>query len=70
VWEWRASDHIPLTETQYPWTTVKDNQGRYDAYHWNSIEWTGDGFLVSFRHMNAVYKISRSTGAIDWKLGG
>ncbi len=43
----------------------------YDLVHWNSIQPAGNGSVIaSFRHLDAVYKIDKSTGAIVWKLGG
>ena len=42
----------------------------YDAYHWNSIEATPTGYLLSFRHLDAVVNIDRDSGDIVWKLGG
>jgi hypothetical protein len=69
VWSWDTADHVPVAET--------DPQFRpglifspYDAYHLNSIEATATGFIVSFRHLNAVLAIDKATGDIVWKLGG
>jgi hypothetical protein len=70
VWEWRASDHVdPLTETTYPTTT--GGTSIRDLYHCNSFEVTAAGdVLVSARHLDAVFLISKATGEIVWKLGG
>jgi hypothetical protein len=39
--------------------------------HMNAIEFDEDGhILVSCRHLSAVLKINRQTGAIIWQLGG
>jgi hypothetical protein len=36
----------------------------------NAIEPDGtDGLMFSARHLNAIYHITKSTGAIDWKIG-
>jgi hypothetical protein len=67
VWSWLASDHIPFSETIARWNTCATNG---DIYHWNSVEPDGDGYVISFRHLDAVYRIDQATGAIDWKLGG
>jgi hypothetical protein len=69
VWSWRASDHIDLAETTAHWRTALVGTA-YDPFHWNAIEWTGDGVVLSFRHNDALYKVDRTTGAIEWKLGG
>ena len=43
--------------------------GYYDIVHWNSIEPAGpNAVLASFRYLDAVYKISETTGNIVWKL--
>ncbi len=79
VWSWRTSDHIPPSETADHWRSqliaINGVLGFYDIYHWNSIEWTGSGFLVSYRHDDAVYKIHQdknnaANNDIVWKLGG
>jgi hypothetical protein len=72
VWTWDTSLHIPVTETSPHWRTPADPAfgGGYDPWHYNSIEDTGDGFIISFRHTDAIYKIDKTTGTIVWKLGG
>jgi hypothetical protein len=72
VWSWDTFDHIPPSEMDQQWYDkyITNGQAPYDVYHWNSIEDTGDGFIVSFRHLDAVYKIDKASGAIVWKLGG
>ncbi len=68
VWDWKSQDHISLAETghRWPWAI----QHGYDIEHWNSIEPDGDAVIASFRNLDAVYKIRKSTGKIVWKLGG
>jgi arylsulfotransferase ASST len=68
VWRWRSQDHIALAETGRHWPFAVDHG--YDIEHWNSIEPAGDSVIASFRHLDAVYKIQKSTGDIVWKLGG
>ena len=68
VFHWRASDHI------HPDQFIDGfyyNQFDFDFVHANSIneDWDGN-LLVSFRHLDAVYKIHRTTGEVIWKLGG
>lgn len=71
VWRWRPEDHIPITETPPRWRSAVDPiRAAVDPWHWNAIEWTGDGFLLSLRHQDAIYKVDYATGTIDWKLGG
>jgi hypothetical protein len=66
VWDWQSQNHISLSETGRWWPS----QQPYDILHWNSIEPAGDSVIASFRHLDAVYKIRKSSGNIVWKLGG
>jgi len=71
TWSWDTLDHIPVTETTAHWRADSANQhSPYDPYHYNSVESTGDGFIISFRHLDAVYKIDTASGDVVWKLGG
>lgn len=43
----------------------------FDYFHINSIAEDHDGaLLVSARHTNAIYRVERETGEVDWTLGG
>jgi hypothetical protein len=66
---WDTMTHIPLSEAN-PDRQFDSICLQGDAYHWNSIEATSDGYLLSFRHLDAIYKINGTTGLIEWKLGG
>jgi hypothetical protein len=72
VWSWDTFDHIPPSEMDQQWYDkyITNGQAPYDVYHWNSIEFTGSGFILSFRHLDAVYNIDKATGNVLWKLGG
>ena len=77
IWRWNSGDagHVDLAETGRWWntivpTTLPDGRNMYDQTHANAIQDDGDGIIVSMRHTDAVYRIRKSTGAIDWKLGG
>jgi hypothetical protein len=68
VFEWTSLDHIPPDEAD-------DHYGfqaeLFDYCHGNAIAEDLDGhLLVSMRQTNTVYKISRKSGAIIWRLGG
>jgi hypothetical protein len=72
IWDWKSQDHIKLAETGRFWNWAIHHpvpQG-YDILHWNSIAPDGGSVVASFRHLDAVYKIQKSTGEIVWKLGG
>ncbi len=68
VWSWTSRDHISLDETGRWWPAL--HAPFYDILHINSVDLAGDSLIVSFRHADAVYSIDRSTGEINWKLGG
>lgn len=70
--DWRASDHIPLTES---YVALGSDGGTaptaYDPYHLNAISADSDGtLLLSARHTHTVYSLDRTSGAIRWRLGG
>ena len=69
VWDWKSQQHISLAETGRWWPDQPPPDG-YDLVHWNSIEPAGGSVIASFRTVDAVYKIDKSTGQIVWKLGG
>ncbi len=68
LYEWHSVGSVALRESDgrpggpnQPW----------DYFHANSVYADGpDGFIVSARHTSGIYRISRRTGAIDWRLGG
>jgi len=65
LWEWKSLDHVPVTESHGKPGTP------YDYFHVNSIDVAPDGdLLVSARNTWAVYRVSRKTGAVLWRLGG
>lgn len=71
VWKWSPLAHIPVTETdQVWWASEIQPTSLGDPYHLNSVEPDGDGFVVSLRHVDGVYRINKATGNIVWKLGG
>ena len=66
---WSAADHIGLEETGRWWPHVVEGF-YYDNLHWNAVEIDGRYMYLSFRHLDAIYKVDRKTGEIVWKLGG
>ena len=69
VWRWRPEDDIGIRQTTRRWRSERP-AGAADPWHYNSVEWTGNGFLISFRHMDAVFKIDYASKDVVWKLGG
>ncbi|KAF3763600.1 hypothetical protein M406DRAFT_263071 [Cryphonectria parasitica EP155] len=66
LFQWRASEHINMGDSYQP-----VGNGRWDFFHINSIQKSKAGnYLISARHMHAVYLISGTTGQILWTLGG
>jgi hypothetical protein len=72
VWSWLVSDHVdPVMESLEPQTESDNGQTVIDVFHCNSIDVDSTGnLLLSLRHANAVFYIDRSTGLVEWKLGG
>jgi hypothetical protein len=76
-WQWAATDHFdPVQDSTWPQTEGAINlMGQpttvVDPFHCNSIDIDGDGnLLVSARHMDSIFLINKSTGAVMWKMGG
>jgi hypothetical protein len=69
VLEWHSVDQVRLFESYY--RLPRDPSRIFDYFHINSIDVDHDGdLLVSARNTHTVYKISRRTGKILWRLGG
>jgi Arylsulfotransferase (ASST) len=67
LFNWSMVRHVPLSESMAKFP----KNGYWDPYHLNSVSQDSDGnLLVCARHTSTVYKISRRTGRIIWKLGG
>ena len=66
LFEWRSLDHVRVDETHAVYTGHP-----LDYFHVNSIDLTADGnLLISARNTWGVYKVSRKTGEVLWRLGG
>jgi hypothetical protein len=77
VWSWSSRDHVAVAETKPFMPAIlaqprgsADGRTVYDLTHVNSVEPDGDSVLISLRHTDGVYKVSRTSGAVEWKLGG
>lgn len=72
LFSWRARDWLGLDESQFiPKPLIDRCTNSWDILHLNSIDKFPDGdYLLSSRHMNALYKISHVDGHIVWRLGG
>ena len=72
LFEWHSLPEVSLSESLLP---VPEDEGTsknpYDYFHINSADVDSDGnVLISARHTSAVYKLSRRTRKIIWRLGG
>jgi hypothetical protein len=68
VFEWHSLGNVALTESDRP---LPPRRVPWDYFHANSVVPDGDdGIVVSARSTSAVYRIDRTTGRIDWRLGG
>jgi hypothetical protein len=76
VWEWDSFDHFNQLETstvpqRFVTPTSPAPEGTIDLLHINSIERQPDGdYIVSARHLDAVFRIDYPSGEVLWKLGG
>lgn len=77
LFEWHSLDHVDPRESYVgPSTTEISGSGEepgspWDYFHINSIDKNEEGdYLVSARHVSAVYKISGVDGHIIWRLQG
>jgi Arylsulfotransferase (ASST) len=80
LFEWDALSHVPVDQT-YVLPNSTDISGTglgpivppdapWDYFHINSIDKFPNGdYLISGRHVSAVYRISAQTGDIIWQLG-
>ena len=71
VWQWHGLDHFNLSEITFPQTFPTPGGPVVDLLHLNSIRQADSGdLIVSFRHLDAVVRIDRTTGNVEWKVGG
>lgn len=77
LFEWRSLDHVdPLESYVLPSTTEISGSGErpespWDYFHINSIDKNQNrDYLVSARHVSAVYKVSGIDGHVIWRLNG
>ena len=79
VWSWSSADHIPLSDTAPRWWKRLlgnphpnlEGHDQIDIFHLNTVEPYGkDQYVISSRHTDAVFGISKKTGEVLWKFGG
>jgi len=71
VSDWKAADHIDITESTFPLSFDINGTSVVDLEHFTRSMWRPNGdYIVSARHMDAVFRVDHVTGNIIWKLGG
>ncbi|KAL2444561.1 hypothetical protein ABEF95_017058 [Exophiala dermatitidis] len=72
LFQWRASDHIAFTESNWgPGTLGDTRDDAWDWFHINSVDKDSRGnYLVSSRWLHAALYIDGRTGEVLWTLGG
>jgi hypothetical protein len=68
LFEWHSLGNIGLSESHEP---VPERSAQWDYVHANSVALDAGGdVIVSARHTSSVFRISRESGRILWRLGG
>jgi len=68
VFEWHSLGNVALSES---YTPAPKGRARWDYVHVNSVALDAGGdLIVSSRATRAVYRLSRATGRIVWRLAG
>lgn len=72
VSRWDSAEHLGFDEVgRWSDEVFGAYEGAwYDTSHWNAVEPDGKFMYLSFRNLDAIYKVNRNTGRIVWKLGG
>ena len=77
VWMWAADDDFGYDEVTFPQRfglyPAEPHGGEVDVYHLNSLARVDDGsgdYVVSARHLDAVFRVDHATKDVEWKLGG
>jgi len=71
IFEWRASEHVDVTETYRPIYGMGNKNDPFDWYHINSIQKDKLGnYLVSARYTHSLMYIDGKTKETIWQLGG
>lgn len=78
LFSWNSLEHVAPVESQVlPASTEVSGDGEspqtpWDYFHINSVDKSSydNGYLISARHVCAIYKVHGTTGQILWRLGG
>lgn len=75
IWRWRSNEHVDVSENTYPLCFDVDpgtaEVWGLDLLHINAVDVFPDGdLLLTARHFDAVMRVDKTTGNVEWKLGG
>jgi hypothetical protein len=77
LYSWSALDHVSLSQSHvlrgsYPAAGDGSAPSKaWDYFHINSIDKSKDGhYLISSRHTDCIYLVSKTEGSIIWRLNG
>ena len=69
LWSWNAADHVPYDQSEQPLPTSASTP--WDWFHVNAVKLASDGtLLIDARDTWTTYDVDKTTGAINWQLGG
>ncbi|MEZ5296798.1 MAG: aryl-sulfate sulfotransferase, partial [Ilumatobacteraceae bacterium] len=74
AWSWTLSDYFGFDEAPYPqrWNPVGSANDEVDVWHMNglsAIPGGGGDYIVTARHLDAAFRVDRSTKQVEWILG-
>lgn len=72
VFEWHSIDYPEFYNSSVEGNNYSDSMNAQDYLHVNSIfiDPADNNFIISARNTNQVFKISRHSGDVIWRLGG
>jgi hypothetical protein len=78
IFEWHSLDHVDPTDSVLPLNqrgslgNARTAIDAWDYFHVNSVDknTTEGNYLISGRHVSAIYKLDGETGEIIWQIGG
>lgn len=72
IWQWEGSAFPEMYTASIEYNDFTSTSTPQDYMHLNSmyIDPKDNNLICSFRHLNQVMKINRTTGEIIWRLGG
>jgi Arylsulfotransferase (ASST) len=66
---WNSADHVPFSASEQPLPAAASTP--WDYFHVNAVHLDTDGsLLIDARNTWATYDVNRTSGAVNWTLGG